>query len=351
MKKLDNIALVIPAYNPDSIIVDLINQMILNCFSIIVVVDDGSNIDSRKIFENIAKMPEVIVLRHSLNLGKGAALKTAFRYVLETYSNKVDAVVTVDADGQHTMGDIKKVAETIAHCRDCLVLGTRNFSKSVPLRSRFGNRLTRRVLNLLSGLKLNDTQTGLRGISRQMLQESLKISSNHYEFELECLFLAKQMNLQFVQIPIMTVYIDNNKSSHFKPLIDSIKIYFIFLRFIFSSLLSFLIDILFFALFIPLTNNIAISTYAARIISGSFNFLFNKHAVFLKRSKFGIKKEIFSYLVLCLIISTLSAISVKNISEHSQLNLIFIKIFVDIGLFVISFLTQRHIIFRLSSPL
>lgn len=347
MKIPDNVALIIPAYNPDTIVMDLINQMILNGFSTIIVVDDGSSMDSQKIFENIEALPEVIVLRHRLNSGKGAALKTAFKYVLETCPDKIDAVITVDADGQHTMDDIKQVAEAINHCDNCLILGTRDFSNSVPLRSRFGNLLTRRILNLLSGLKLDDTQTGLRCIPRQMLQESLQLPFNHYEFELECLFLAKRMGLRFVQIPIKTVYIDDNKSSHFRPLIDSIRIYFVFLRFVFSSLLSFLIDILCFVLFVWITNDILISTYTARVISGTFNFLFNKHAVFLKNGQSNVKVEALYYLILCVVISTLSAIGVKNISEHSQLNLVFIKIFVDLGLFIISFLIQKYIIFRL----
>ena len=147
------------------------------------------------------------------------------------------------------------------------------------------NRLTRRVLRWLSRIDVQDTQTGLRSLSLPFAERCLSIAADRYEFELESLLLARDLGIDITQQPIETVYIDGNEGSHFRPVVDSLRVYWVFFRYVLSSLGSFVLDIALFTLFHGLTGHIIGSTYAARFVSGSFNFLVNKHAVFRSRDR------------------------------------------------------------------
>src|SRR6185369_8570471 len=166
----------------------------------------------------------------AVNLGKGAALKTGINHALCTFPG-LTGIVTADADGQHHPEDIRRVAETQREHPDALVMGARTFDADVPLRSRFGNILTRRLMQTLIGTKLQDTQTGLRGIPVGLAERLLLVEARGYEFELEMLIAARQAGVPVVEVPIRTIYEPGNKSSHFNPLTDSMKIYFVLLRF------------------------------------------------------------------------------------------------------------------------
>lgn len=345
MKFLDSISLIIPAYNPDYSLVSLVDQLSRRGFYRIIVINDGSDQSNLSIFLRINNIKKVTLLHHKRNLGKGAALKTGFRYITENLSHMINMVITLDADGQHNIEDVMKIANISQEFLNCLILGVRDFSGSVPLRSKFGNKLTKRVLKLIANVDLNDTQTGLRGIPTNMLREALKISSNRYEFELECILLAERMGLKIIQIPVKTIYV-NNKLSYFRPLIDSMRIYLVFIRFVSISIISFFVDIIAFTLFYLISSDIIISTYSARLLSGSVNFSFNKYAVFRSHSKNKLIKESLSYVGLAILIATMSAIVVNHISVNIAWNVVVIKVIVDLHLFIISFLIQRFIIFR-----
>ena len=151
-------------------------------------------------------------------------------------------VVTGDADGQHHPDDIEAVARRLEQHPDSLVLGSRSFGKDVPLRSRFGNIATRKIMHALLGQKLTDTQTGLRGIPATLLPKLLRTESTGYEFELDVLIAAHQLEIPMLEEPIRTIYEEGNKSSHFNPIVDSMKIYFVLLRFGSVSAMTALID-------------------------------------------------------------------------------------------------------------
>ncbi len=342
----DNITLIIPAYNPEDCIVELVSRLSVQGFNSIVVINDGSAQKYSDIFTKIREIKETCILHHKKNLGKGAALKSGFQYVFENLSHKTKTIITLDADGQHRVEDVIKIAYASNDFDKSLVLGVRDFSGSIPLRSKFGNELTKIILKLTNKVSLDDTQTGLRSIPFNFLREALKISSNGYAFELECLLLAKIMDLEIVQIPIKTIYINNNKSSHFRPVIDSMMIYIVFLRFVFISIASFLIDIVGFVLLYYYSSDIISSTYLARIFSGSLNFIFNKFVVFRSHKKDTIVKEFVYYIVLATAIATISAFTVNNITIAYGWNVTFIKIIVDLSLFIIGFLLQKSLIFR-----
>jgi glycosyltransferase involved in cell wall biosynthesis len=212
------ITLVIPAYEPSAGLVDIVQQLSPYPFRGVVVIDDGSGEDSWAIFDQVEVMERVTLLRHETNWGKGAALKSAFRHICDNDVERTRYIVTLDADGQHSVEDIFTVAQECGVDGGKLIMGIRTFSKDIPLRSRFGNILTRRVLRWTNQVDLEDTQTELRCLPLAFAEQTLEIKAGHYEFELECILLAKRVKLPIVQHPIQTIYIESNASSHFRPI-------------------------------------------------------------------------------------------------------------------------------------
>ena len=168
--------ILIPAYEPDTRLIDLLDSITLARIAhAVVIVDDGSGRAYAPIFADCTTRGAV-VLRHPANRGKGAALKLGFTYIADHYPGH--DVVCADCDGQHLPVDIARVAVAVHEHPHTLVLGTRRFVGAVPRRSRFGNGLTRRVYHLATGHELYDTQTGLRGYSADLL-EWLEIGRAH----------------------------------------------------------------------------------------------------------------------------------------------------------------------------
>ncbi len=254
---MNDVVFVIPAFNPGPPLLTLVNDLRSRFSNPIVVVDDGSSEDSKKFFNPVSATPNLSLLTHGLNMGKGAALKTALNYVLINKPNCRGAL-TIDADGQHSVGDVFKVLEASKFKQfEALILGIRDFKGNVPLRSQVGNKLTQFIFFLLLGKSLKDTQTGLRFIPRLFFPKLLTIQKNRYEFELEVLLHAVQNKWSLVQIPISTIYIENNASSHFNPLFDSIRIYFVFFRYVGLSLLTAFLDNIIFAVTLFFTEQIS----------------------------------------------------------------------------------------------
>src|SRR5262249_39663490 len=154
---------------------------------------------SRATFERVAGDPRVTVLRHPTNRGKGEALKTAFAYVLSTPATV--GVVTADADGQHLVSDVRRVAEQLERSPSAFVLGTRTFDRDVPLANRVGNVAARGLFRLLVRRRITDTQTGLRGIPAAFLAELIEVEEVRYDFELEMLVRAVARELSIVELP------------------------------------------------------------------------------------------------------------------------------------------------------
>lgn len=230
-KNFNNICLIIPAYQPDELLVKLVDELRQTNYANIVVINDGSDKSKQLIFDRIKEYPATTVITHAKNMGKGEALKTGLNWVIKNYPTNIVGVVTVDADGQHLPKDVEKIATTLIAQPQAYILGVRAFDTKVPWRSRFGNSLTRTLLELLYKTRIQDTQTGLRGIPFSLMQEFIKISAGRYEYEMVCVLEAVKSAVPIEQIPVDTVYINHNNSSHFNPFIDSIRIYYVFLRF------------------------------------------------------------------------------------------------------------------------
>lgn len=222
----------IPALNPCERLAGVIDELLCSdAVAGVVVVNDGSEASREELFQALAARPRVSLLRHKSNLGKGAALRTGIRFFLGQ-AGEDDVLVTADADGQHLPSDILAVAKAGMASPGSLVLGTRSFLGDVPFRSRFGNDLTRFVFRLFTGWRLADTQTGLRAIPRCFLKALLAVEANRYAFELEMLLLASRLHIPVTAVPVQTVYLEGNAASHFRPVVDSLRICRVFARYL-----------------------------------------------------------------------------------------------------------------------
>lgn len=214
--------ILIPAYEPDERLVELVRGIdAARPGQSIVVVDDGSGPAYASVFDAVRALG-CVVLTHPRNRGKGAALKTGFAHARGAGA---DAVVCADCDGQHTLVDIERVAAALTDHPAAMVLGARAFAGDVPLRSRIGNDCTRVLFRLLTGVRLTDTQTGLRAYPAALLEWLLAIPGERFEYELEVLLSSKRDGVAIHEVPIQTIYLEGNESSHFDPIRDSIRVY------------------------------------------------------------------------------------------------------------------------------
>jgi putative flippase GtrA len=223
-----------------------------------------------------------------------------------------------------------------------LILGSRGFKGKVPLRSRFGNVMTRGVFRILIGRALTDTQTGLRGIPRSFLGELLQVSAGRYEFELEMLIRAAARRMPIEELPIATVY-GTFAASHFNPLRDSLRIYFVFLRFLSLSIITAAIDYAAFAIVFTARHDILLSIVIARLIAGTFNFLANRSVVFRSRGKVASEAAKYAALVVGLMLISYALISALVNVFH--LNVYVSKVLVEGTLFLASFALQNLVVF------
>jgi len=213
--------ILIPAYKPNTRMIELVETLLKEGYEV-TVVDDGSGNEFNEMFSSLDS--KVKVLTHEVNKGKGRAMKTGFAYILENYPDS-KGVITVDADGQHLPEDIKKVKDKMLEKPGKIIIGSRHFKGEVPLRSRFGNEVTKFVFAVVSGLRLEDTQTGLRGVPYTLLKEMSSLDGERYEYEMNMLMHIAKKKIPLVEVPIETVYIEDNASSHFNTIKDSAKIY------------------------------------------------------------------------------------------------------------------------------
>ena len=382
--------IVIPAYEPDEKLLGVVRAFSEQTKFDIVVVNDGSKESCCPVFDALKAYPCVTLLEHEVNRGKGAAMKTAFAYI-QSHFPEADGVMTVDADGQHLMPDCMKVYEAFKAHPDVLITGSRRFQGKVPFRSRFGNGITRGVFQLTTGKRVYDTQTGLRAFSVDRIPEMLALGGDRYEYEIHQLLHCCTKGTGVYEVPIETVYIDDNSSSHFDTLHDSAKIYKVifkflgptFLKFMSTSFLSFLIDFLSFCVIFygtvalfggfsiakemfsfnrAVSSNWAntlialnpivfvgggsvlrmVSLVLARVISGICNYLMNRRFVFEGTKK---DRNLLRYAVVAITVLLL--------------NWLFIELFTHIGIpawlanilsqticYPLSFFLQRSFVFR-----
>ena len=348
--------IVIPAYEPDERMLQLLETLKAGKQGPVVIVDDGSGAAYKEIFERAGvyvKMLGGAVLTHEVNCGKGRALKTAFSCILKEYPDAAGCV-TADSDGQHSAECIEKVRRTLEEHPDSLVLGVRRFDgDNVPLRSRLGNSITERVFAYVSGIHVTDTQTGLRGIPSAFMKELLDVPGERFEFETQML-LESAGKYPVIEMPIRTIYDSKeNHQTHFNTFTDSVKIYRIlgkkFMKYVFASFSSCVLDLALFTVFCSMFrgktgNYVAVSTVLARVISATCNFTLNYKVVFESTKK---KRTSGSrYFVLAIVQMGLSAILVTGgCSLLPAVPEVAVKFVVDSVLFFISYAVQQRYVF------
>ena len=360
MNTLDNISVILPSLDPDEKLLAVVDGLLEIGFCHIILVNDGSKPENLHYFEQAASHPQVRLLHHEVNRGKGAALKTAFEWFLQNRPQGI-GVVTVDGDNQHHPEDtLACTLEMIKTGK--VILGCRDFSLDhVPARSRFGNNTTCAVFKIFCGMKISDTQTGLRAIPREAVKAFCKVSGDRFEYETNMLLSMKERDIAYGEVKIRTVYIEENKSSHFRAVRDSVRIYSLILRHFFrytvASIASALVDTGVFSLlswlFVGVFSGLvldAVTTGAARVVSSLFNFFLNKKMVF--KSDVSTVKALVRYYCLAIPVFlaqlglTHGTYILLGIEDHQTILRTLIYVVVMTVLYIASFVVQQRWVFR-----
>ncbi len=354
--------ILIPSLEPDERLPAYIQKLKEGGFAHIVVIDDGSSEAFQPIFDEIDAVEDTVVLHHEVNKGKGVALKTGYRYIMENLPD-ITGVITADADGQHTVEDCLKLAEQLETGERALYLGSRDFNlENVPPKSRNGNKITSAVFKLLYGQYLPDTQTGLRAFRREELPFMAEVEGERYEYEMKVLIACSRARIPMIPITIETIYENENEGTHFHPIRDSWRIYKVilgsFFRFMSVSIICFLIDqvlaLILRKWILPPVGlargtmaNLQVSGWGARLVSSVINFVMNKNLVFRMKGKAG--KPALKYAVLCIAIITVSNAGVWALSKIGMADWL-AKVLMDTTLYFASYRVQQRWVFKEEVP-
>ncbi|MFT3970785.1 MAG: bifunctional glycosyltransferase family 2/GtrA family protein [Micropruina sp.] len=333
----------VPAYEPDHRLLNLLRELAATAPELdVVVVDDGSGARYASVFSDAA-MLGADVIGFPANRGKGAALKHGFAHIAAHYPGQ--EVVCADADGQHTVRDIVRVGRTIRP--GALALGVRAFTGRVPLRSRVGNTLTRWVFRAATGTALSDTQTGLRGYPASALEWLGEVPGDRFEYEFNLLLRAGGAGWTIEELPIDTVYLADNGSSHFRPLVDSVRVYLPLLAFAASSLAAFWVDLVALLVVNALTGNLLTAVVAARGLSSAVNFGINRRLVFASRRALRPTLVRYYLLVAVLLVANYGLLAALT---GLGVGLLAAKLLVEPTLFLAAYQVQRSFVFGTSAP-
>jgi glycosyltransferase involved in cell wall biosynthesis len=339
--------IIIPALNPDERLISLVRELLSQGQTHILVVDDGSDMHSQEVFRCLEKLG-CLVCHQDSNKGKGEALKTGIQ--LSKDIPGIRGYVTADSDGQHQASDISIVAAALEEHPESIVLGIRDAqNKENPRKSRYGNRFSALFFRLTTGIICPDTQTGLRGFSRELTEFALATPGSRYDYEMNFLIAAAKKKIPFCTVPIRTVYYQNNAETHFRPIVDSYRVFKIPLKFAGVSLISATADLLIFTMMTKLISAelyalLFVSTVTARISSGALNFTLNRNWTF--NSDENLRPQALRYLALFLSLMLASWLLVWGFSVLLPISSIIIKAIVDSTLFIISYLVQRNLVFK-----
>ncbi len=373
---ITNVSIVLPSYKPDEKLELTVHGFHEAGFQDIIVIDDGGGAEFKAIFDRVAALDYCTVLTHEVNRGKGAALKTAFKWYAENRDGL--GVVTADGDGQHTPEDAKRLCEALEKKNE-IILGVRDFSlPDVPERSKKGNRITSGVFKIFVGMEISDTQTGLRAIPAKYLPKLCTVKGDRYEYETNMLLYMKRWEMPFSEVKIQTVYINENETSHFRPVRDSMRIYSLiikflvtgaFVKFLGSSVLSFIVDYGLFEVFQLLFRFLGLAAVAvgasyavARAFSSLLNYFLNRR---IFENKGSLKKTMVRYyiLALCILVvgSVVTGVLTSVISGMGFVAELLsgldadgietavstvVKLPVDLLLFIVSYTVQKKYVFK-----
>lgn len=337
----------IPAYNPGEIVVDTVRQVLSQPWiDTVVLVNDGSDAINCQYITLLKQSDErIILIEHLENQGKGFALFTGFRYIDENIP--YDYIVTLDSDGQHKPDDLQSFYKKVETEPYDAIVGQRDFSR-MPPKSRFGNSVSSTLLRLLFPTDIRDTQSGYRMFSKRFIEYTLaKITPGRYETEMKMILEVLKHHQEFRSgvVSIETIYIDDNKNSKFRPLVDGWKVIREFAIYILVALSSFAIDYGLFLVFLHVFGLYYIVAHIlARVISSAYNFLSNKHFVF--HSKGSLSKEILTYVMAVLWTLVFSAGLLFLLNEFFLLREEIAKPIADFIAFGVNYYVLKKLVFK-----
>lgn len=335
---------VIPAYEPGPSLVRLVEGLRRERPELdVTVIDDGSGPQYATIFAGVRAAGGEVV-SHLHNRGKGAALKSVFRHLVNSGANA--PIVTADADGQHRVDDILRVADAVlAGDERTMVLGCRGFTGPVPLRSRVGNAASRALFRLGAGWSVSDTQTGLRGMPQAMLPWLVEQAGDRFEYEQNVLLRLRGAGWRVRELSIVTIYEPHNPTSHFRPIVDSLRVLTPLMLFAGSSFAAFLVDTIALVVLVALTGMLIPSVIAARVISASINFATNRTLVFRAQSgRRALWRQGLRYGLLAAVLLASNVVWMSFLTG-AGLPLLVAKVITEAILFVTAFQTQRGFVF------
>ena len=352
-QKLNDLIVLIPSYEPTNDFVEYA-KIVSGFAKELIVVNDGSGPQFDPIFSSIAELENVVYISYPKNMGKGYALKQGFKYCQDNHDQN-DIIVRADCDGQHTIEDIKKVYWAVKSHPKAFVLGSRDMnSPNVPARSKVGNKQIRRMFKFFYGLKMYDSQTGLRGATVEITSKLIGVKGDRFDYEHSELIFLKKNKFDILEVPIKTIYPENVEDhvSHFRTFKDGIRVFGAMLKnlgaYLISSALSAVLDVLIFYLFVKVilidrsAVNSLIATITARVLSSILNFALNYKYVFNGASK----KSIYRYYILWISQLCASYLIVLLFGNIMGFNLTITKIIGDLILAVISYQIQQNWVFR-----
>jgi len=262
---------------------------------------------------------------------------------------EIEIIVTADADGQHTPKDIKKVALAALKHPMSIILGSRDFkAKTTPIRNKMGNKITSFIFKYLMGINISDTQTGLRAFNHETATKLLTVNGDRFNWETNVLIYAKENKIDLFEVGIETIYLDKNRSSHYRVFIDSLAIYKTFAKYLFNAGSSFLIDLILFTFFYQILKEkafaIILATIIARTLSSIYNYLINAKFIFPSNPS---KESIIKYygLVIGMMIISATLVSLLHL-VFKNTNPSFIKIGIDLLIFISNFYVLREWVFK-----
>ena len=374
-------AIIMPVLDPDEKMIKFLDSLLSAGFRDVIIVNDGSHAETVHFFGEAAAHPEVTVLTHEVNRGKGAGLKTALKYLQENRKD-IDGAVTVDGDGQHDVKSIKGCLERFEENPEAVIIGGRDFDDpNVPARSKAGNKISKYVYRFALGIKLNDTQTGLRVIPARYFEAFAGLSGDRYEYETNMLIAIVNMKIPYFEVPIETIYIDDNASTHFDTFKDSVRIYKLvlkyFVKFVASSITCWLLDIGIYwlvlaicgaawglsasvadstSLAVALVNGtwnqnitaVLIATLVSRVASSVANFMINRKVVFKDEGKRNGTARRYFILAACQLVASFLLVEflANGIFHVTGFLNVLIKCVVDGCLFFFSYGIQRKWVFK-----
>jgi glycosyltransferase involved in cell wall biosynthesis len=341
MAKTD-IFIIIPAFNPGEIITEVVDKT-RGYSQNLVLVDDGCDAENKVILFKLEQLPEITLLTHSENQGKGFALHTGIKYALK---NNAQRIIMLDSDGQHRPEELPKFLEFADSTDFNLVIGVRTEIDKMPLRSKIGNVSMAKIFAFLYGQKLKDTQSGYRMMSAEFARLFLdNVEAGRYETEMQMLMFAAKSKIHINQIPIETRYFDGNSNSKFRPLVDSLRVLGSFAKYSGVGFASFLLD---YSIFIFLSSFLSIYFITAhlcsRVISGAFNFAANRKFVF--NNKQPLSNTISKYLIAVALSLGISSTLLYLIVDVFSIKPSLAKIIAEASTFLLNYFILKHFVFK-----